>query len=99
MRRRRRGRRTAASWPNSYRGPLTQLRGRQCKRAKAGRGGAKGNRQPRRDDVAMTEVDRAITAKPDDWRPDEPGLRVGFADVLVALLSFASSLAVLAYGM
>jgi hypothetical protein len=47
----------------------------------------------------MTEVDRAITAKPDDWRPDEPGLRISFADVLVALLSFAASLAVLAYGL
>jgi hypothetical protein len=47
----------------------------------------------------MTDVDRAITAKPDDWRPDDPGLRVSCADVLVALLSFGASLAVLAYGM
>src|SRR5262245_34403235 len=47
----------------------------------------------------MTEVDRAIAAKTDHWRPDDPGLQVGFADVLVALLSFGLSLAVLASGM
>src|SRR5262245_14978795 len=47
----------------------------------------------------MTEVDRAIAAKPDDWRPDDPRLRAGLVDVLVALLSFGLSLAVLAYGL
>ena len=47
----------------------------------------------------MNEVDRAIAPEPASTRLDEPGLEVGLADVLIALLTFVGSLAVLAYGM
>ena len=47
----------------------------------------------------MTEADRAIAPELASPSLDQPGLEVGLADVLIALLTFASSLAVLAYGL
>src|SRR5712691_7355398 len=47
----------------------------------------------------MTQADRAIASQHASVRLDEPGLEVGASDVLVALLAFAASSAVLAYGM
>jgi hypothetical protein len=47
----------------------------------------------------MSEVDRAIALEPVSPRLDERGLDVGLADMLVALITFACSLAVLGYGL
>jgi hypothetical protein len=47
----------------------------------------------------MTKVDRAIASEPVLPRLNEPRLEVGLNDVLVALLTSACSLAVLAYGL
>jgi hypothetical protein len=47
----------------------------------------------------MTDVDRAIASQPAPPRLDDARLEVGLADVLLALLTFAGSLAVLAYGL
>ncbi len=47
----------------------------------------------------MTDVDRAIASELASPPLQEPGLDVGAADVLVALLTFAISLAVLVYGL
>jgi hypothetical protein len=47
----------------------------------------------------MNEVNRAIASRPAAPRLDEAGLEVGLADVLIALVTFAASLAVLIYGM
>ena len=47
----------------------------------------------------MTEVDRAITSELPRPRLDDAGLEVGPADMLVALMTFAGSLAALLYGL
>ncbi len=47
----------------------------------------------------MTEVDRVITSELPRPRLDDAGLEVGPADVLVALMTFAGSLAALLYGL
>jgi hypothetical protein len=46
----------------------------------------------------MTELDRAVASELAVLRLDHPRLNVGFTDVLLALVTFAASLAVLAYG-
>ena len=47
----------------------------------------------------MTEVDRASATEPHSPQLNEPRLEVALSDVLVALLTSACSLAVLAYGL
>jgi hypothetical protein len=47
----------------------------------------------------MTDVDRAIASEPVSAHLDEPGLEVGLTDVLLALLTFVGSFAVLGYGL
>ena len=47
----------------------------------------------------MTEVDGALAPELAPPRLDDPPLDVGFKDVLVALVTFCGSLAVLAYGL
>ncbi len=47
----------------------------------------------------MIEMDRAVASEPAFPGLHEPRLDVGFADMLVALLTFAASLAVLVYGL
>jgi hypothetical protein len=49
--------------------------------------------------LAMTDVDRALASEPVSPQLNEPRLEVGPGDVLVALLTAACSLAVLAYGL
>jgi hypothetical protein len=47
----------------------------------------------------MTDIDHAIGSEPVALPPGDAGLDVGLADALVALLTFAVSLAVLGYGL
>lgn len=46
----------------------------------------------------MTELDRAIALNLAVVRPEHPRLNVGFSDIVLALVTFAASLAALAYG-
>src|SRR5262249_47357538 len=90
------GRRAAARKPRE---PTAAARSR-CARGQRAREYCRRRNPPRAwDDPAMTELDRAIVAEPAPWRPAHSGVSVGFVDVLAALLTFGSSLAVLAYGM
>src|SRR5689334_19458026 len=47
----------------------------------------------------MNEVDHAIASEPAPTHLDEPVMEVGLTDVLLALLTSACSLVVLAYGL